>query len=162
MDSLSNNNNEKRIDTYVRLFTWLERFELVEFYLVPMLFALGLIGNLIGSSCIFSNRTVRRKTPLFILAACGLSDQALLGSQLQVWLGKFISAKKFLITNSLCKIYFMLARLSVIVSASLVFVLLFSRVVSLWSGTYRLSVYSNLGNKVFLLLFPLGITLLLF
>lgn len=148
MDSISLT-MERRIDSYVNLYTWLARFEVVEFYFVPICFLIGLLGNLIGSACIFSNRTFRRKTPLFILAACGLSDQALLSAQLQVWLAKFFSPQTFLITSSLCKFYFMLARLSVIVSASFVFVLIFSRVVGICSGTYRLSVYSNLGSFFF-------------
>lgn len=136
---------QDRFDAYAHMYTWLSRFEQVEFYFIPACFILGLVGNLVGAACIFSYRSFRRKTPLFILASCGLSDSALLGAVMQQWLAKFVSAETYLVTNSLCKFYFMLTRLSVIISASLVFVLLLSRVVSVCSGTYRLSVYSNLG-----------------
>lgn len=158
-EAAAGNWSTERVQKASHLFTLLSSVELIEFYLIPSCFALGLVGNLAGSACILSSRSMRRKTPLFILACCALFDLALLTSHLQRWLAKFFAIDGdgggggdadsiFLATNALCKFHFLLTRLSVLVSASLVFVLLVTRVVALCLGTYRLSVYSNVGQAL--------------
>lgn len=117
-----------------------------EYYLIPVFFIIGIIGNTFGSLCILSRRKTRERTPLFIQASIGLSDNFLLVSQMQRWLAIFFDHKAFLINNSLCKVYFMILRSSILISAVLTFYLPMIRFISLYMGRFRLSTYSNLGQ----------------
>lgn len=119
---------------------------MLEYYLIPICFFIGFIGNSLGSICILSNKKSRERTPLFIQAFIGLSDNFLLISQLQRWLAVFFDQKFFLISNSLCKVYFMILRTSILISSVLTFFLPLIRFISLYLGHFRLSTYSNLGQ----------------
>lgn len=126
---------------------WLkDTINILEYYMIPVCFVIGLVGNLTGSLCILNESRMRRQTPLFILAIVGLSDTILVVSQTQRWLGKFYESRVFLTTNVMCKFYFMMVRFSVLLSASLLFTLVMIRLISLYCGTYRLSIYSNVGQ----------------
>lgn len=119
----------------------------LDYYLVPTCFILGLLGNLIGSMCLFNSKHMRKRTPLFVLASIGLADSLLLVSQMQRWLATYYHAQNtFLLSHSMCKFYFMFLRCSLLFSASLTFVLVITRFISIYLGTFRLSTYSNLGQ----------------
>ncbi|RNA29696.1 thyrotropin-releasing hormone receptor-like [Brachionus plicatilis] len=117
-----------------------------EYYLIPVCFVVGFVGNTFGSICILSNQKFRQRTPLFIQASIGLSDTFLLISQIQRWLAVFSDQRVFLINNSLCKVYFMILRSSILISSVLTFFLPLIRFISLYLGNFRLSTYSNLGQ----------------
>lgn len=124
-----------------------DRFkDIIEYYCIPICFSIGFIGNSLGTICILSNKKSRERTPLFIQAFIGLSDNFLLISQLQRWLAVFFDQKFFLINNSLCKIYFTILRTSILISSVLTFFLPLIRFISLYLGHFRLSTYSNLGQ----------------
>ena len=124
----------------IRIIDWLE------FYFIPICFVVGFAGNILGSFCLLYTRKLRKRTPFFILAAIGFSDTVFLVSQLQRWLALNFDAQFFLVNNGLCKFYLLLLRFSLIFSASLLFVLVLTRVIRFYMGSYRLSTYSNLGQ----------------
>ncbi|CAF0957974.1 unnamed protein product [Brachionus calyciflorus] len=123
-----------------------DKINLFEFYTIPTCFVIGLIGNTFGSICLLSNRRLRERTPLFLLAIIGIFDTILLTSQLQRWMATFFNEKIFLVTHSLCKVYFMILRSSILISSALTSILILIRFVGLFFGHYKLSTYSNLGQ----------------
>ena len=119
----------------------------LEYYATPFLVVFGIVGNLLGSICIFSNHKMSKRTPLFMLATIGISDSVMLILQLERWFA--IHYENFLIvSSSACKFYFTLLHLSILVSSSLTFLLVLLRFVSLFMGNYHLSTYSNIGQML--------------
>ena len=117
-----------------------------EYYFVPACFSIGLCGNGIGSLCFLSKRRLRKRTPLFVLACIGMCDTIFLSTQLQRWFAQNFGASVYLNTNSICKLYFMLMRSSVIISITLLYCMITSRCISIFSGSFRLSFYTNTGQ----------------
>lgn len=119
----------------------------IEYYSVPFCFLLGMSGNLLGSACILANRRMRKRTPLFILAAMGITDSIMLVAQMQRWFS--LNLYNFLaVSYTACKFHFSFVHFSLLASCSLTCILLTLRFVSLYMGTYRLSSYSNLGQAL--------------
>ena len=117
-----------------------------EFYFLPTCFVLGLCGNLLSSMCLLSKRHMRKRTSLFILACIGISDSIFLLTQLQRWLAQNYGSSIYINTNSLCKLYYMLSRSSIIISVSLLLCLILIRFISIFKGPVYLSFYSNTGQ----------------
>ena len=137
--------------------------DLLEFYLIPICFLLGVCGNLLGSFCLFAKKKMRKRTPLFVLSCVGIFDSVFLCAQLQRWLATNYGSDIYLNTSSLCKLYFMLMRSSMIISVSLVFCLISARFIRFFKGSFRLSTYSNTGQMCSHLcvayIFALGLSL---
>jgi len=117
-----------------------------EYFFLPACLSLGLCGNFFSSMCLLAKRHIRKRVPLFVLACIGISDSIFLLTQMQRWLAQNYGASTYIYTNSLCKLYFMLSRSSLIISVSLLFSLITARLISLFKGGFRLSPYSNTGQ----------------
>jgi hypothetical protein len=142
--SFKNANINYKIRYYFHLNT-ISLIDTLEIYLIPTFLTLGIIGNFFGSLCLLSNRSLRKSTILFILAIIGIVDNLFLVTQLQRWIALCFN-KDFIQTDLLCKMYFFLIRFSILTSSALLMSLIIIRFIKLYLGTYRLSLYSNIGQ----------------
>ena len=117
-----------------------------EYYFLPSCIIVGLLGNLLSSTCLLSKRHLRKRTPLFVLGCIGISDSIFLLTQLQRWLAQNYDSSTFLNTNCFCRLYFFLSRTTLIISISLLLCLILMRLISLFKGPVYLSFYSNTGQ----------------
>lgn len=117
-----------------------------EKYFLPICFTIGFIGNTLGIVAILSASKLRKRNIYFIIAIIGISDNILLSSQLQRWLSIYIDAHYFLIDHSLCKVYLLLIRFSVLISSLLILILTLTTVIKQYLGAYRLSIQFELGQ----------------
>jgi heme/copper-type cytochrome/quinol oxidase subunit 3 len=92
----------------------LDSLNRLEFVTIPTFFLIGLVGNTLGAACLLSRRSMRKRTPLFILAVIGITDSVMLASQMMRWIALFY--ENFLIESATaCKFYFMFFQLGVLV-----------------------------------------------
>ncbi len=117
-----------------------------EKYFLPICFTIGFTGNTLGIIAILSASKLRKRNIYFIIAIIGIFDNILLSSQLQRWLSIYVDAHYFLIDHSLCKVYLLLIRFSVLISSLLILILTLTTVIKQYLGAYRLSIQFELGQ----------------